>query len=47
MAEVELQAETENFEQPNWLGKEVTNDQRYYNAFLSKNAFKNWRDSED
>ena len=47
MAEVELQAETENFEQPNWLGKEVTNDQRYYNAFLSKNPFKNWCDSED
>jgi adenylate cyclase len=47
MAEVELQAETETFEQPNWLGKEVTNDKRYYNAYLSKNPFKNWRDSED
>lgn len=47
MAEVELQAETDRFEQPNWIGKEVTNDQRYYNAYLSKHPYKNWRDSED
>ncbi|ABQ05813.1 MULTISPECIES: CYTH domain-containing protein [Flavobacterium] len=43
MAEIELQSETENFEKPDWLGEEVTNDERYYNAYLSKNPFKNWR----
>jgi len=43
MAEIELQSETENFDKPDWLGEEVTNDERYYNAYLSKNPFKNWR----
>lgn len=42
MAEIELQSETELFEKPNWLGEEVTNDNRYYNSYLSKNPFKNW-----
>jgi adenylate cyclase len=43
VAEIELKSETENFESPNWLGKEVTNDNRYYNSCLSKNPYKNWR----
>ena len=42
MAEIELRSEDENFEKPEWLGEEVTNDERYYNAYLSKNPFKNW-----
>lgn len=42
MAEIELNSETEKFEKPNWLGEEVTNDNRYYNSYLSKNPFKNW-----
>lgn len=42
IAEIELQSEDESFEKPNWLGKEVTNDERYYNAYLSKKPFKNW-----
>jgi adenylate cyclase len=42
MAEIELKSETEPFEKPNWLGKEVTNDRRYYNSYLSKNPFKKW-----
>lgn len=42
MAEIELKSETEIFEKPNWLGKEVTNDNRYYNSYLSKNPYKNW-----
>jgi adenylate cyclase len=42
MAEIELESETESFERPDWLGKEVTNDERYYNAYLSKNPFKTW-----
>ena len=43
MAEIELQSETESFEKPNWLGKEVTNDSRYYNAYLSKNPYTDWK----
>ena len=42
IAEIELKSESEIFEKPSWLGNEVTNDPRYYNAYLSKNAFKNW-----
>jgi adenylate cyclase len=42
VAEVELQDEKESFEKPDWLGQEVTNDHRYYNAYLSKNPFMGW-----
>lgn len=42
MAEIELESENEFFEKPSWLGKEVTNDERYYNAYLSKRPFKSW-----
>jgi len=42
MAEIELKSETDLFEKPEWLGEEVTNDERYYNAYLSKNPFKDW-----
>ena len=42
VAEVELKSENETFEKPIWLGKEVTNDNRYYNSNLSKNPFANW-----
>ena len=43
VAEIELLSENEDFEKPNWLGKEVTSDERYYNAFLSNNPFKSWK----
>jgi adenylate cyclase len=42
MAEVELQSETDVFEKPFWLGEEVTNDNRYYNSYLSQHPFKSW-----
>lgn len=37
IAELELESEDEIFEKPDWVGKEVTGDERYYNAWLSKN----------
>jgi CYTH domain-containing protein len=43
IAEIELSSENEPFEKPAWLGKEVTGDYRYYNAYLSKNPFKAWK----
>lgn len=43
VAEIELESENETFEKPNWLGKEVTGDTRYYNSQLSKNPYKNWK----
>ena len=42
IAEIELQSEDEAFEKPDWLGKEVTNNEKYYKSFISKNPFKNW-----
>ncbi|MDR0506290.1 MAG: CYTH domain-containing protein [Dysgonamonadaceae bacterium] len=38
IAELELQSENEFFEIPDWLGKEVTGDERYYNAYLAKHT---------
>ena len=43
IAEVELQSESEAFEKPEWLGKEVTRDTRYLNAELIKNPYINWK----
>jgi adenylate cyclase len=42
LAEVELEHEDEAFVKPNWLGKEVTGDVRYYNSQLSKNPYQDW-----
>ena len=42
IAEVELLDENEAFEKPNWLGKEVTGDKKYYNSYLSEKPFKAW-----
>ncbi len=42
VAEIELSSENEKFENPDWLGKEVTGDVRYYNSQLSKTPYKNW-----
>lgn len=41
-AEIELPAEDYRFELPEWLGKEVTGDPRYYNAYISSHPFKTW-----
>ena len=42
IAEIELENENETIIKPNWLGEEVTKDERYYNAYLSKKPFKSW-----
>ena len=42
IAEIELISETESFEKPSWIGKEVTNDERFYNAYLSQNPYSKW-----
>jgi CYTH domain-containing protein len=42
LAEIELKSEDEYFEKPHWLGMEVTGDERFYNAYLSKHPFKSW-----
>ena len=43
IAEVELNSEDEVFEKPNWLGKEVTGNIKYYNSQLSKEPYNKWK----
>ena len=43
IAEIELSAEDEEFDRPSWLGREVTEDPRYFNSSLSKNPFCTWK----
>lgn len=42
VAEIELRSEDEPFERPRWLGAEVTQDPRYFNANLVKHPFAKW-----
>ena len=42
VAELELHDEAERFDPPPWLGKEVSDDPRYYNSCLSQHPFKDW-----
>ena len=42
MAEVELGAEDEPYEKPDFIGEEVTGDRRYYNSQLRKKPFTKW-----
>ena len=42
VAEVELGSAEENFERPDWLGEEVSDDTRYYNVCLVRHPYKDW-----
>jgi len=42
LAEVELAEEHEAFERPEWAGREVSTDARYYNANLARYPYGNW-----
>ncbi|MFS8083113.1 MAG: UPF0158 family protein, partial [Ginsengibacter sp.] len=42
-AEIELQTEDEFFEIPDWIANEVTGDERYYNANLAQNPYRDWK----
>lgn len=42
VAEVELNTVDEPFEKPDWLGKEVTGDAKYYNSMLIKHPYNRW-----
>ncbi len=43
IAEIELNDENQEFEKPEWIGKEVTQDLRYYNMNLAKKPFRKWK----
>lgn len=44
VAEVELASEDEAFEKPDFIGKEVTGDIRYYNSQLMRHPYNTWGD---
>lgn len=43
LAEIELINEVEVVELPEWIGKEVSDDSRYYNSNLSIYPYKEWK----
>jgi CYTH domain-containing protein len=45
MAEVELSDESETYEKPDFIGKEVTGDKRFYNSHMLAFPFKLWKDT--
>ena len=42
VAEIELYDPDQVFFHPNWLGQEVSGEERYYNVALVDNPYKNW-----
>ena len=42
VAEIELHSPDEPYLKPDFLGKEVTGEARYYNSQLRRNPYKNW-----
>lgn len=42
VAEIELESEDETFDLPDWIGKEVTEEEKYYNSNLTVKPFKDW-----
>lgn len=45
VAEIELGAEDEAFDKPDWIGPEVTGDKRYYNSSLIRHPYSEWKDN--
>ena len=46
MAEVELSRVDEEYERPEWLGREVTGERRFYNSHLIEHPYSEWSDEE-
>jgi len=42
IAEIELQSVNEKFHLPEWIGDEVSAENKYYNMSLAKHPFKEW-----
>nr|VFK18963.1 MAG: adenylate cyclase [Candidatus Kentron sp. LFY] len=42
VAEIELSHENEVFEIPSWVGRDVSNEPRYYNVCLREHPYKDW-----
>ena len=44
LAEVELSHESEEFQKPEFIGREVTGDRRFYNSHMRSYPFKLWKE---
>ena len=44
LAEIELSDVNESYILPPYLGREVTGDKHYYNAYLCSHPYHTWRD---
>lgn len=44
VAEIELAAPDQSFPKPAWIGREVTGEERYYNAALCLHPFSAWEE---
>jgi adenylate cyclase len=42
LAEIELAAEDQPFDKPDWIGADVTHDQRYFNSNLVRHPYSRW-----
>lgn len=44
VAEIELSSVDQTFRRPPWVGRELTDDERYYNIYLAKSPYSQWGD---
>ena len=44
LAEVELASAEDTLDLPAWIDREVTQDKRFYNAYLAKHPYSQWKD---
>lgn len=47
LAEIELHNENESFELPEWIGVEVSHDQRYFNSNLTVEPYQKWHSNNN
>ncbi|HGO8233669.1 CYTH domain-containing protein [Neisseria meningitidis] len=45
VAEIELPDENADFDRPDWLGREITSDGMFTNAYLSRHPFSSWKNA--
>ena len=46
LAEVELESEDQAFDIPEWIGEDVSDDPRYYNANLIAHPYRTWGENK-
>lgn len=44
-AEIELDHPEQQFARPSWVGREVTDDPRFYNVNIARNPYSRWKDA--